>query len=119
MRSQGHRARKGPLRPRIPASRLDTMIEEAIVDAYTESEQAIGFHAAMEEHLELPFETVVLGTAVMVKRVDVTRAGEIVGVCYRGREWQAIPILELPLPSPPPSGWKWIEAYRRWSQGRR
>lgn len=27
---------------------------------------------------------------------------------------QALPILELPLPSPPPEGAEWIEAYRQW-----
>lgn len=79
------------------------MIEEAIVDAYTESEQAVGFHA-VEQHLELPFETAVLGVTVTVKKVDVTGAGEIGAVRYRGRERQAIPILELPLPDPPPAG---------------
>lgn len=37
-------------RPRsgIPPRRLDAMIEEAIVDAYTESEQAGGFHVMIE-----------------------------------------------------------------------
>jgi hypothetical protein len=94
------------------------MIEEAIVDAYTESEQAGGFHAMIEQELEVPFETAVLGVTVLVKKVDITEAGEIVAVCYRGRDRQAIPILELPLPDPPPSGWEWIEAYRRWVRGR-
>lgn len=104
-------------RRRLAASRLDALIEEAIVDAYTPSEQAVGFHATIDQHLALPFETVVLGTIVTVKRVDVTAAGHIVAVCYRGRERQAIPILELPLPDPPPAGWEWIEAYRRWARG--
>lgn len=45
-----------------------------------------------------------------VKKVDITRIGEIVAVCYRGRERQAIPIPELPLPDPRPAGWEWIEA---------
>jgi hypothetical protein len=94
------------------------MIEEAIVDAYTESEQAVGFHATVEQHLELPFQTAVLGVTVTVKNVDLTGAGEIVAVCYRGRERQALPILDLPLPDPPPAGWEWIEAYRRWALGR-
>ena len=92
------------------------MIEDAIVDAYTESEQVVGFHATIDMHLGLPFETVVLGVAVIVKKVDVTAAGEVVALCYRGRERQAIPILELPLPDPPPAGWEWIEAYRRWAR---
>lgn len=69
-------------------------------------------------HLKLPFETVVLGSTVTVKKVDVTTAGDIVAVCSRGRERQAIPILELPLPDSPPDGWEWIEAYRRWARGR-
>ncbi len=30
---------------------------------------------------------------------------------------QAIDILELPLPSPPPTGTEWIEAYRHWRKG--
>lgn len=94
------------------------MIEEAIVDAYTESEQAGSFHVMIEQELDLPFETTVLGVTVVVKRVDITEANEIVALCYRGRERQAIPILELPLPTPPPTGWEWIGAYRRWARGR-
>ncbi len=105
-------------RRRIARSRLDALIEEAIVDAYTESEQAVGFHVTLEQHLQCPFETLVLGAAVTVRKIDVTTVGNIVAICYRGRERQAIPILELPLPDPPPSGWEWIEAYRRWARGR-
>jgi hypothetical protein len=26
--------------------------------------------------------------------------------------------LELPLRDPPPTGWEWIEAYRRWARER-
>jgi hypothetical protein len=59
----------------------------------------------------------VLGMTVSVKRVDITEAIDVVAVCYRGRDRQAIPILELPLPHPPPTGWEWIEAYRRWAGG--
>jgi hypothetical protein len=105
-------------RPRISPARLDALIEEAIVDAYGESEQAIGFHATIEQHLALPFEAVVLGVAVIVKKVDVAEGGHIVAIFHRGRERQAIPILELPVPDPLPSGWEWIEAYRRWNKGR-
>jgi hypothetical protein len=94
------------------------MIEEAIVDAYNEAEQAVGFHATIEQHLALPFETVMLGTIVTVRKIDVSASGNIVAVCYRGRERQVIPILELPLPHPLPVGWEWIEAYRRWARGR-
>lgn len=111
-------ARKASAPSRIPAARLDALIEEAIVDAYTEAEQTVGFHATIEQHLALPFETVVLGAPATAKKVDVTAAGELVVICSRGGERQAIPILELPLPDPPPAGWEWIEAYRRWARGR-
>jgi len=109
--------RPEPRRPRISPARLDVLIDEAIVNAYNESEQAVGFHATLEQHLALPFETAVLGVAATVKKVDVTASGHIAAICHRGRERQAIPILELPLPDPPPDGWEWIEAYRRWAKG--
>jgi hypothetical protein len=78
------------------------MIEEAIVDAYSEAEQAVGLHATLEQHLQCPFESRVLGMTVTVRKIDVTTAGNIVAIYYRGRERQTILILELPLPDPPP-----------------
>jgi len=33
------------------APELDALIEEAIVDAYRESEQRTGFHCVLEQHL--------------------------------------------------------------------
>jgi hypothetical protein len=42
----------------------------------------------------------------------------MVAICRRGRNRQALPILELPLPTHPPPGAEWIETYRRWAQGR-
>jgi hypothetical protein len=27
-------------------------------------------------------------------------------------------VLDLPLPTPPPEGWEWIEAFRHWAGGR-
>lgn len=90
------------------------MIEDATVDAYGESEQRLGFYTMMENELALPFATVVLGVEVTVERIDLTDADEIVVVCTRGRARQAISIVELPLPAPPPRGAEWIEAYRRW-----
>lgn len=100
-----------------PRATLREMIEEATVDAYGQAEQAVGFLTMLEQHLRVPFQAEVLGVEVTVRRVHVTDANEIVAVCQRGRARQAIPILLLPLPSPPPCGWEWIEAYRRWARG--
>jgi len=96
---------------------LDRLVAEAIADAYGESEQRSAFLTVLQDTLKLPFETLVLGVGVTVEQVDMTPAEEIVAICRRGRERQAIPILALPLPSPPPNGAEWIEAFRRWARG--
>lgn len=94
------------------------MIDEATVDCYNESEQAMGLFTMIEEHLSLPFPTTILGAQVIVEAVRQNDAGEIVAVCTQGRDRQNIPVVDLPLPSPRPEGAEWIEAYRRWARGR-
>lgn len=98
-------------------ARLDALITEATTDAYGEAEERGGLYTMLEEHLALPFVSEVLGVAVTVERIDLTASNEIVAVCRRGKTRQAISILELPLPAPPPTGAEWIAAYRRWAQG--
>lgn len=101
----------------ISEARLRQMIEEATVDAYGESEQLGGFYTMIDDHLAVPFETTLLGIPVTIRRVDLTERDEIVAICARGRLRQAIPILDLVLPSPAPAGAEWIEAYRYWARG--
>ena len=62
----------------------------------------------------VPFETAVLAVTVTVRKIDYTVSG-IVAICARGKHQQAIPVLDLPLPDPPPQGTEWIAAYRRWA----
>ena len=93
---------------------LDKLIEGATTDAYDESEQAGGFFAMIKENLSLPFVTQVLGQAVTVAKADITRRDQIVAICVHGKSTQAILILDLPMPDPPPEGAEWIDAYRRW-----
>ena len=102
----------------IPKARLAEMIEEATVDAYDESEQAMGWFTMLEEHLELPFETEVLGMSVRVTRLDHRDDDRLVAICTRDGVKQAIGLADLPLPTPMPRGAEWIEAYRRWIEGR-
>jgi hypothetical protein len=68
----------------------------------------------IDEDLAVPFETTLFGVPVTVERLDLNRSEQIVAVCKRGRDRQSVPILDLPLPTPPPDGAEWIEAYRRW-----
>jgi hypothetical protein len=110
------RARKPML---LGKKRLEEMIEAATVDAHDESEQAAGWYTMLEDNLALPFETKVLEVPVRVERLDLTERDQIVAICTRGKSKQALPITDLPLPSPPPEGAEWIEAYRCWSSGSR
>jgi hypothetical protein len=57
----------------------------------------------------------VLGVEVTAEKVDLSDDNRIVVVCTRGKSHQRIPILDLPLPKPPPKGAEWIDAYRRWA----
>ena len=104
-------------RRRLSPRHLDELIEQAIVDAYGPAEQAVGFHATLAQELALPFNAIVLGVTVSVRRLDLTNRGEVMAVCYHGRERSSIPLTDLALPEPPPAGWEWIEAYRRWVRG--
>jgi hypothetical protein len=112
----GTSRRRKPNRPR--KTRLDRLIEEAIVDANGDAEQLVGLYTMIENNLALPFETMILGLPVTVVRVDLTQRDEIVAVCRRAGVRQTVPILDLPLPSRRPAGSEWIDAYRRWASGR-
>lgn len=122
MKSRGRTSqrRKAPVSPgsrSLRRRRLEQLIDEATVDAYRESEERGGIFTMIEENLAVPFETTVLGVAVVVERIDLTDGDEIVALCRRGKLRQSIPLLELPLPDPPPTGSEWVEAYRYWARG--
>src|SRR2546429_10000121 len=93
-------SKRQPPRRSLSLAKLDEMIEEATVDAYGESEQTAGFFTLLEDRLELPFKTEVLGVEVTVERLDMTDDEQIVAVCSRGKTRQPVPILDLTLPDP-------------------
>ncbi|MEU8265193.1 hypothetical protein AB0C02_31870 [Micromonospora sp. NPDC048999] len=93
---------------------LEAMIEDATVDAYGDDEQLTGLFTMIEEHLAVPFTTIVLGVEVTVRKIDLTE-DSIVAVCARGCHRQRIDLLDLPLPTPAPDGAAWIDAYRHWA----
>ncbi|MFN7973874.1 MAG: hypothetical protein U0166_16250 [Acidobacteriota bacterium] len=110
--------RSRPDRPTLSSARLRALLDEALVDSYGDSEQAMALFTMMEEHLAVPFTTRILGVDAEVVGVGMTDEEEIVGLCRRGRERARISILDLSLPKPPPDGWEWIEAYRTWKRPR-
>jgi hypothetical protein len=95
---------------------LDALIAEATVDCYNDSECITGIYTMLVDNLAVPFQTVVLGIGVTVTGVDLTTDGQITAVCTCGKATQRIPVLELSLPTPPPEGAEWIDAYRRWAK---
>ena len=100
----------------LSKDRLEKLVDEATIDAHDDSEQVTGLLTMLEEQLDLPFETRVLGVPVTVVGIDLDESDRVVALCRRGRERQAIGLLDLPLPSPRPEGWEWIEAYRYWAR---
>ena len=112
------KSKRQPTHRSLPPAKLDEMIEEATVDANGESEQVTGFFTLLEEQIKVPFKTEMLGMTVTVEELELTDDEQIVTVCSRGKSRQRVPILDLPLPDPPPEGWEWIEAFRRWARGR-
>ena len=97
-------------------AKLDELIAEATADAHDESEAVMGFFDVLQDELVLPFKTKILGVEVVVEGIGMIGDVEIVGICKRGSAKQKIPLDELPLPDPPPTGAQWIEAYRRWRE---
>jgi hypothetical protein len=69
----------------------------------------------IEDELDLPFTTRVLGMEVTVVAIEQDDSGlGVVAVCERQGERQRLSLSDLPLPSPPPEGAQWIAAYRLW-----
>lgn len=90
------------------------MAHEATIDGHDEDEQTMGFHAAIVDNLKVPFVTSVLGVDVTVESVDIGEGNGILAMCSHGGIRQAIRVVDLPLPEPPPAGAEWIDAYRYW-----
>jgi Calcium binding len=115
----GTKKKDTPVKPgsALSKERLNELVEEAVVDAHDESEQASGFYTMLENDLQLPFETQILGVTVSVESIDITEDDQLVAVCHKGKTKQRISLSELPLPSPAPEGSEWIVAYRYWQTG--
>ena len=111
--------RRMPTRSWPPSPRrLDALIEEATVDAYGESEQATAFLTVLEEYLALPFGATVAGEAVIVEKIDLRGADELIAICRRRGKREKVRLLDVALPVPRPKGAEWVAAHHRWSRRR-
>ena len=95
---------------------LDAMIGEALVDCCNDSEMVTAMMTAVQDYLDLPFATKVLGFTVNVVAVELNGAEEIAALCECNGKRQRIPLIDLPLPDTPPAGAEWIAAYRRFAR---
>lgn len=105
-----------PRKERRDDEDLEALIEEAIVDAYTEDEQAVGFLTMLEEEVEFPFEASVLGVSVKVTAVDLRDTTSLSFRCQREGRSLWVDVRELELPSPAPAWARWVRAWRRWRE---
>ena len=96
---------------------LEELVEAATLDCYCEEEEAMGFLSKIEEEVDFPFESRVLGAPVQVEGVVQAGETEILAICSRGGERQRVRLADLRLPAPPPKGAEWIAAYRMWLEG--
>jgi hypothetical protein len=104
---------KQPLR-RWKKSTLEELIHRAVLDADDDEERQMGFYEALETNLRFPFKTVLSGSPVVVRGLEVGEDDEILAVCTREGERIGVPLLDLPMPKPPPRGAEWVEAFRLW-----
>ena len=84
--------------PELSDEELNALVEEATVDAYGDDEQLGVFAVMIEDNLEVPFKTTVVGVTVTVQKVTQTESG-IVADCVRDGHHQAISVLDLRCPS--------------------
>ncbi len=103
---------------RLSKAALDRLVDEAIVDAYGDSERFMGFFVMIEDNLAFPFPAQVLGVEASVIGVEDVRPDDLVFLCARDRERLRVRVLYLPRPMRIPEGWEWLEAFRFWATGR-
>ena len=96
-------------------SELEALVSEALVDAYGPDEESTAWSAVLEDALEVPFTTTVLGREVTVTGLEFPEDGAVRAVCVAAGHRQRIALTDLPLPEPPPAGAEWVAAYRLWS----
>jgi hypothetical protein len=101
---------------RLDEASLDELIDEFTVEAGSEDERILTFLQALEKHVALPCDGLVIGEPVSVVKFDYQgnqRRG-LTAMCRRvdGREYE-VPASELALAQSMP-GSHYLAAYRKW-----
>ena len=102
----------------IKKSDIDRMIEEATVDAHDETEQAMGFLAAIQDEIACPFTAFIVGELVDVVGFDAEgNDPAVIAICKRNGKMYKVGATSLEWHERPPKGYEWIEAYKVWLRG--
>jgi len=108
-----------PKKSRATSGRLRKLIEEAIVDCYTEDEQHGGFLVMFQDHIACPFRALVVGEEVEVRGFDWDGTPQgIVAICRRKGQPYRVNATALEWAAGPPVGAEWFDAYRAWLKGK-
>lgn len=107
---------KRKLKPTL--RRLRKLIEDAVVDCYTEDEQHGAFLVAFQDHVACPFKALVVGEEVEVRGFNWDGAPQgTVAICRRKGRTHQVNVTALEWVARPPAGAEWFDAYRAWLRG--
>ena len=98
--------------PKSKLARLDALIDDALVDCYSEDEVQSSLVNMAAEGIVCPFTARVIGEEVEVVEVRVRECGYGVdAVCrYKGKLYN-VDIHSLEWPKKKPTGYEYVEAY--------
>lgn len=97
---------------KVNQKRIEKLIEEATVDAYTTQEQFVGFCVILEEEMKFPFKAKVLGEEVEILSV-FSRGNRILAKVKKDSRQHGVDILDLQEITERGNVER-IEAYRQW-----
>ncbi len=100
----------------VTDDQLEALIEEAIVDAYDEYKQRIGFLTMIQDNISVPFKAKLNGDEVTVIEIDGTDRVIKAIIKENGKKYP-VDILDLEIDPSTVKGGEWIMAYRKWEGG--
>ena len=104
---------------KVTSRHLRKLIEEAIVDCYTEDEQHGAFLVMFQDRVLCPFKALVVGEEVEVRGFDWDGTPQgIVAICRRKGRTFRVNATALQWAGRPRGGADWFDAYRAWLEGK-
>jgi hypothetical protein len=94
---------------------LDLLVADATAHCSSPAEELTSFQTLIEEGMYMPFEITLGGARVVIERIEIDDAGDLVAVYRDARDAaHSISVLQLPPHAIADEGAQWIDAYRQW-----